>query len=136
MDRNRLAQILEAYGADQQRWPEAERDAAREALAVHADALAAELQAAREADALLALDRDDRAPSDLLAARIVKRAPAPAFSWTSPARVAALAACAALGLVLGLGGARLAPDPEAADLMLSAAFGAPLADPDSQGGDG
>lgn len=115
MNAERLAEILEAYGADPKRWPADERAAAEALLAAGAGAEA--LAEARALDAALATD-DAGAPSELLMRRLQRAAPR-AVSWRA---AAALAACAVLGLVLGYGGAmRLAP-PDAADAVFGAAF--------------
>ena len=93
MDEARFSAILEAYGADPRRWPEAER-AAAEALAATRPEL---LRQARALDALL--DLDTPTTSDLLIARVLKgrRLHAP-VTWRP---FAALAASALLGLALG-----------------------------------
>jgi len=75
MDRTRLGELAETYGADWRRWPEAERDAARALLATDP---AAErlLFEARQLDAAL-----DLAPrlevSAALRARVIAAAPRP-----------------------------------------------------------
>ncbi|WP_404712527.1 hypothetical protein [Sphingomonas sp. MMS24-J13] len=78
MNVERFAVLLDAYGAEPGRWPEGERDAA---LAfVRADPRAAAmLEAAGEIDDLLASHRVS-APSTMLAAAIVARAPRRAWS--------------------------------------------------------
>jgi len=75
------------------------------------------LAEARALDGALSAD-DAGAPSDLLMQRLKRAAPR-AVSWRA---AGALAACAALGIVLGYGGAlRMAP-PDAADAVFGAAF--------------
>lgn len=73
MSRQRLAEIVEAFGASPERWPEAERRAAEALVARSADARALVAEA-RELDAML-----DMAPaaeaSPLLAARILAARP-------------------------------------------------------------
>lgn len=119
MTLERLAEIVEAYGASPQRWPATERRAA-EALALSAPAL---LEDARRLDAVL-----DAAPegvaSDVLVSRIMAARPRPVpakagrvvggrnrlgalvqaiWPYGSPAFPAgALAASVALGIGLGL----------------------------------
>jgi len=66
MTPERFAAILDAYGADPRRWPDAEREAARAMASARADALA-------EADALDAwLDHAPRpVPSEALRQRVI-----------------------------------------------------------------
>ena len=121
----RLFQVLEAYGADPARWPEAEREDLRRLLSSGDPAVAAAVTAARELDAVLtagsapALDagasrdrfmarlREERQPSSPLldfdryrgskaALGVARRLPWPAFG--------ALAASLAAGLYVGAGG--------------------------------
>jgi anti-sigma factor RsiW len=67
--RARARAVLDAYGADENRWPEADRDAVREAIA--ADPALAKRQAEEgEMDALLALAPVE-APSYALQARVL-----------------------------------------------------------------
>lgn len=121
MNTARAIEILEAYGADAARWPEAERDGVLAALASGDEDVAAALAQARALDAALALDQSETQRNDLLAARIMRAAPA---SLVKPraAPLAALAACAALGVALGFGGARFAAPEGVAEAALAAAF--------------
>mgnify|MGYP000244481956 CR=1 FL=1 len=65
----RAREVLDAYGADEKRWPEADRDAVRQAIA--ADPVLAKRQAEEaEMDALLALVPAE-APSYALQTRIL-----------------------------------------------------------------
>jgi anti-sigma factor RsiW len=67
--RERAQQVLDAYGADEARWPDADRDAVRQAIA--ADPALAKRQAEEaEMDALLALAPVE-APSYALQTRIL-----------------------------------------------------------------
>ena len=106
MGEARFRAIVDAYGADAQRWPDAERDAARAWADAHRDDAHALLDAAAGIDDWL--DRYEVAPaSDALHRRIVASAPrgrtllAPsrARSWWSGA------ALAGVGLLGGLTGA-------------------------------
>jgi hypothetical protein len=122
MDEARIAAILAAYGADPARWPEAERHAAQAWAAANAarfEALAAD---ARAVDALLASDARDSAPGDLLRARILRAAPKPgAFGVRA---VAALAASAVLGVLIGFSGVSVrGVDHAGADAAFDAALG-------------
>lgn len=97
MNAERFAILLDAYGAEPRRWPEEERAAAL-ALVRSDIRAAAMMEAAGEIDDLLALHRVP-APSPMLAAAIVARAPRRA--WTR-----ARLWWAALGLgIAGAGGA-------------------------------
>lgn len=116
MNRERFEQVLAAYGADPQRWPEGERGALEAYAAANADA-AALLVEAREIDALLDVTREPLAPNPQLASRILNAAPRKAartLSFDTRARWA-LAACALLGVVAGFGGGRLAPSASTED---------------------
>lgn len=105
MDRTRFDALLEAYGADVARWPEAAR-AEAEAFAAAPEAQAS-LHAARALDRLLDAYQAE-APSLALHRRILARAPQARAArgwrltgafWLSGAGLAA--ACAA-GLVVGI----------------------------------
>lgn len=113
LDRARFEVLLDAYGADPERWPEAERAAALALLQRDPDARAMRAQAAR-IDALLGL-AEPVEPSPALVARILAAAPAPAgakrrplsflrpraaHAWRYVAAAAPLAAAAALTLWL------------------------------------
>jgi len=89
MTNERFFQILEAYGADPARWPDAERDAAQAWADAHPDAVAGALKAESALDALLG--EAEAKPSELLERRIMKRfsAPAAAPRWQIPAAAAA-----------------------------------------------
>lgn len=108
MDAVRLKALLEAYGGDPARWPAVERLAAETFAAENASAFAPLFEEARTLDAALReVQTLDAAPCDLLAARVLRRAPAPVS--LGHRALAALAACAALGVLVGYGGALLAP---------------------------
>ena len=121
----RLLQVLEAYGADPARWPEAEREDLRRLLSLEDPAIAEAVKAARELDTILAAAAapavDAGASRDLFLTRLrenmppasppldldshrgstgahraVRRLPWPAFG--------ALAASLAAGLYVGAGG--------------------------------
>jgi hypothetical protein len=125
VDKARFDALLEAYGADARRWPEAERAAAK--------AFAAEAPAQMRAEGALdrALDLDG-APVDaeLFTARMMRGFPAVAAE-AAPARkrggfaasLVALAACAVLGIAIGFGAGHVAP-LDAADETLASAFDA------------
>jgi hypothetical protein len=95
----RLAELLDAYGAAPERWPEAERHAARQLV----DGSLAARALYREAEAL---DREldvlpPEPPSALLVARVLAAAPRPARPWRRVLAVAVpLAAAAAVTLWL------------------------------------
>lgn len=111
LDRARFDVLLDAYGADPERWPEAERAAAMALLQRDPEARALRAQAAR-LDGLLAL-AEPVEPSPALVARILAAAPAPADAkrrplsflrprparvWRYAAALAPLAAAAAVAL--------------------------------------
>lgn len=121
MDRSRFEAIVAAYGADPRRWPEAER-ADAEAFARLPEAASA-LAEANALDAVLD-EAADAAPVSLAFRRAALAAAprlAPAMTWRP---LAALAACALLGVVIGVGGARQAAEQQAVAVALDIAFGA------------
>ncbi len=128
MSENRANELLDAYGADARRWPEGER-ALRERAAA---------PAAREAAALdRALNAYD-APfdADAFAARALASFPptaqiVPLAPRRKLAPILALAACAAFGVVMGVGAGYLAPT-DAADQTLALAFSYDLSDSTSE----
>ena len=102
MNRDRFFTIVEAYGTEPRRWPEAEREAA---LAFsRTEAAAAILAQAQALDGMLDESRP-LAPSRALRARVIEAAPRPRptrlarFSWWAPG--AGLAAAGVAGLVFG-----------------------------------
>lgn len=130
MTLNRLKQLLDAYGADPDRWPLEERAAMLDLLARSESARDLAAQAA-SLDSLLdraPLPMPPRATSEALADRVMRRlalrgaARRPAFGWPN---WVALAAAAVAGLVIGwstLGvGPGLAAGPELADVLSSPA---------------
>ncbi len=128
MDRTRFEYLLNAYGADFERWPSHERAAGLAFARDNSEAAAPLLDAARALDAKLDRARAQVPPSAALSARILtvapralKRAPnlAPA-GW-------ALAACALLGVIIGYGGGALAAPAADQDEYFAAAFEAPPA---------
>ncbi|MBL8544149.1 MAG: hypothetical protein JNJ63_10115 [Hyphomonadaceae bacterium] len=121
MDQTRFEAIVAAYGADPKRWPEAERDAAIAYAAAHA----VDLSEARAIDALLGAAPPIAPPGDLLVARIAR-----SRRQNLLAPLAALAACAVMGVIFGYGAGLSAPaqvNAENSDIeqVLSAAFDAP-----------
>lgn len=115
----RLSELLEAYGADPDRWPLEDRVAALELLAYSAPARNLLRQAA-ELDTLLdtaPLTMPSSASAEALAARIVERsfvsnivalARRPKISWGWP-NWTALAAAAVAGLIVGWSGLNIGP---------------------------
>lgn len=99
MTMDRFQALLDAYGADPDRWPDAERDAARAFLAGN-DAATTALNSAAELDALIAPAAINAVPSDMLTARLLRALPQAEFfgDWKH------VAAAAALALAVGLGG--------------------------------
>ncbi|MFP3582312.1 hypothetical protein SCB29_01730 [Paraburkholderia sp. SIMBA_055] len=102
MTPERFHQIVEAYGADPQRWPPQERAAAQAWASVHRQQAQAWLDEAAGLDAWLATDR--LAPPDVaLQQRIVASAPARPARRATPQRRAWWWSGAAVGVGL-LGG--------------------------------
>lgn len=108
MTHERFARIIEAYGADPRRWPDAERAAARAFALAHPGEAQARLAAAAALDACLAGDAVEP-PGRALRRRVeaAARGPGrrrrmplarPRFWWLSGA---ALAGVGAAGLVAG-----------------------------------
>lgn len=125
MDRARFEALLDAYGADVGRWPDAERAAAEAFLARDGAMVREALREAGEIDALLA--HAAAAPTnDALAALILAGAPRRIDGFDRRALLA-LAACAVFGVVLGYGGGLLAPAPLEDDSYFAMAFEAPMA---------
>lgn len=115
MDRQRFEYLLEAYGADFARWPAEERQAGEAYAAAHADAVAPLFAEAQTLDAALDAHRVSVAAPELLAARILAahKKQRSGVDWRA---VAALAACAVFGVLVGYSGGLMAPvaDDEAA----------------------
>jgi len=109
MTNERFLQILNAYGANPQRWPSAERAQAEAFAARHGDEWAVALAAEAELDALLG--SGEGRPGELLQRRIVRSLPqTEVWNWRAP-----LAAAAALviGVMLGFSsGALITPADE------------------------
>ncbi len=124
MDRTRFEQLLEAYGADFGRWPEAERAEAAVFAAAHGDDLAQALAEARAMDALLKPSAEDAPDVELLTRRILKGAPLQTARFDRRAAWA-LAACAIFGVLIGYGGGLLAPLADDDAGYFTAAFEAP-----------
>lgn len=91
MKQERFFQIIEAYGAKPERWPDAERADAEAFVTANPDLAAMALAEARELDAILGPAEADI--SDLLERRILQGLPelpaAAAPRWIAPAAVAA-----------------------------------------------
>ena len=124
MDRTRFEQLLEAYGADFDRWPEAERAQAAAFAGAHGDELAQALAEARAMDALLKASAEDAPDVELLTRRILRGAPSQSVRFDRRAGWA-LAACAIFGVLIGYGGGLLAPLADDDAGYFTAAFEAP-----------
>ena len=106
MTLDRFALLAETYGADIERWPDAERLAAL-TFAARSEAARARLAEAHEVDAMLARLDPPPVPSAALRARVAAlgREPAPRFARPARAtiaRAAGFAMAAAAGLAIGL----------------------------------
>lgn len=127
MDRVRFEELLAAYGADVRRWPDAVRAEAQAFAASHANDVAAALRDAESVDRALglAIESGEAAP-ELLVRRILKQAPKPQMRGFDRGALAALAACAVFGILIGYGGGLFAPAADADDSYFTAAFSAPF----------
>jgi hypothetical protein len=147
MNKERLKAIVEAYGAEARRWPEAEREAASAFVDAFPEIAAPLLQETRALDAALDADAAPTHVNDVLAARIAgsfKRQRA-APDWKP---FAALAACALFGLIAGFGAGHSAlqaqapqavaqlDDDAAGRAAIDAALGMFETDMDDVAGDG
>jgi len=94
MTQERFIEIIEAYGADPARWPEAERADALAHAEAHPEQADPVLAEAAALDALLELVEVQ--PSDLLQRRILKAFPAPPARTVRPQWQIPVAAAAAL----------------------------------------
>lgn len=102
MTQERFIEILEAYGADPARWPEAEREAAEAYARAHPDLVADALAIEAELDA--ALGPAEVEASALLEARIMKSMPRPATGGLPSWRIAgAVAAALLVAVSVGMG---------------------------------
>ena len=119
MTAERVRALLDAYGSEARRWPADERDAARTLIDAE-PSLRAELEAARELDATLALHPEPPAPTiNPLAITAVARAArdaVPKLGAMRPRssfwpRAASLAAAAVLGFAVGVSGIGRGPAP-------------------------
>ncbi|SME91818.1 hypothetical protein SAMN06265365_101445 [Tistlia consotensis] len=114
MTEARLRELLDCYGAEERRWPEAERAAARSLLTQHPD-LDAERSRAAALDRLLAQAERPRA-SGALIGRLVEAAPRGRRRWLTdlwpfgPAWQPAFGL--ALALLLGLASGPLLPQSD------------------------
>ena len=118
MNRERFFSIVDAYGAEPRRWPEAERAAALAHLEADGEA-AARVREAAGLDAVLDESRP-LAPSAALRSRVVAAAPrarrSPArLGWWAPG--AGLVAAGVAGLMFGA--ALLAPQEVQTDMLLA-----------------
>ncbi len=108
MESRRLAGILDAYGADPGRWPDAERDAARALLADSAEATA-HRDAAAALDTVLNAAAAPAPSPELMAAILTAAEPSGWRGWVAGfwpfgpvwQPVSALATAAVLGMVIG-----------------------------------
>jgi hypothetical protein len=143
MDRERFAALVDAFGADFRRWPEAERDAARAFRAAQPAVCEALLAEAAGLDAAL----DEIAalqPSAALRERILASAPRTrrplislgrfrrAAPWLAPG--AGLAAACAAGAWLGVTASHTAETRMRADTVLVASADLSAGDPEDAGG--
>ena len=117
MTDDRLMELIEAWGADPDGFPEAERAAAKGLLAAHPARFAAALEEARALDLALS-GMPEILPSRDLTEALIASAPKPRraagkplFSWRSPWAPASGFAALATGLFMGV---MMAPSASAA----------------------
>jgi len=125
MDRERFDHLLAAYGADFARWPAEDRSAAEAFAAANDDAVSAALAEEQALDTALlsqtvAVDSPELLTARILASQKRQRA---GLDWRA---VAALAACAVFGVVVGYSGGMLAPPADDEAAYFASAFEAPL----------
>jgi hypothetical protein len=119
MTHDRFMQILEAYGADPQRWPADERDAASSFAKLHPELITSALKLEHELDTLLGAA--DVEPGDLLQARIMRHFPVPAASWSWRAPIATAAALL-IGVALGFTSGDLTRTTDGSETLYADAF--------------
>ena len=145
MNTDRLKEIIDAYGANHARWPDAERDAALALLATSAD-LQAYRDAARTLDAFL--DEASVAPASVdLETAILATAPSPQTQqasvsgwrrWISRPAFAAAGAisCMLVGAASGYALTVSELEAERAEAFLAFGYGETYADDDWLGDEG
>jgi hypothetical protein len=126
MDRSRFEHLLDAYGANFERWPARDRAAGEAYTRTHGADVASAVATARLLDTALDAARAAPRPGAALAARILSAAPTakPASAMRLAPAGWALAACALLGAILGYGAGALA-SPSDDGSYFAAAFEAP-----------
>lgn len=111
MTQERFLEILEAYGADPARWPEAEREAAQAYADAHPELVAQAIETERELDALLGPAEAEVSP--LLEARILRHAPQPRPAVFANWRLTgAVAAAVLVAVTIGFGSNLIGSEPE------------------------
>lgn len=111
MTQERFLEILEAYGADPARWPEAEREAAQAYADAHPDLVAQAIETERQLDALLGPAEAQVSP--LLEARILRHAPKPRPAvFENWHLTGAVAAAVLLAVTIGFGSNLVGSEPE------------------------
>jgi len=126
MDQHRFEAIVAAYGAEPNRWPETERDAAKAFADANASACAEILANARALDVDLTLAAPKAAEiNEVLVASVVKASRRVAIERRFAPM--ALAACALLGVLIGIGGGVMmplsAPASDGAEEILAVVLG-------------
>jgi hypothetical protein len=119
MTHDRFMQILEAYGADPQRWPADERDAANSFAKLHPELIMAAVKLERELDTLLG--SAEIVPGALLQARIMREFPVPTAGWTWRAPLATAAALL-IGVALGFTSGDLTRTTDTSETLYADAF--------------
>jgi len=119
MTQDRFIQILEAYGANPSRWPEAERVDAEEFADEHSELYQKMIMAEAALDA--ALGQTDYAPGELLEKRILSTLPKPAKAWNWRA-LSAVAAALILVFALGFMGSEPVTTMDETEALYADAF--------------
>ena len=100
MKQDRFFEIIEAYGANPARWPEAEHDAMLAFIDAYPDTAGEALAEAAALDAMM--EADEAMPSDLLQRRILKAFPAAPAAMTAARPRWQIPVAAAAALLVGV----------------------------------
>lgn len=125
MKQDRFFEIIEAYGANPARWPEAEHDAMLAFIDAYPDIAGEALAEAAALDAMM--EADEVMPSDLLQRRILKAFPAAPAAMPAARPRWQIPVTAAAALLVGVfagfaSGALTASDSAIDDIVYADAF--------------
>jgi len=119
MNQDRFIQILEAYGANPDRWPAAERADAAAFADTHAKLYQEMIRAEAELDQILTVSDPEVSP--LLEKRILSTLPKPAMAWNWRA-MTAVAAALILTIALGFMGSEPISTMDETEALYADAF--------------